>query len=152
MGRLFYNTTRLSKEELQKIHIFIYYRCNFKNLLFKIMLVVCMFFISVDYVMNNEHGKSIILIYGIILYEVIFKPFLSSPRMEQTVRLEAYENYIILSDLKDKKIVYYEEISNIIENKNFYFIIINKFCVPIKKDSFANSDNSEFKDFIFEKI
>lgn len=112
-----------------------------------------MFLISLDYTMNNDNGKILILICFICLYEVIFRPFLNPIKMEeQTVSLEAYENYIILSNLEDKKLVHYTEIDNIIENKNFYFIIINKSYVAIKKDSFINSNNREFKNFILEKI
>ena len=52
MGRLFYNLTNLSKEELQKINVFTYYRCNFKNLSFKLMLVAIMWLISIEYVIK----------------------------------------------------------------------------------------------------
>lgn len=154
MGRLFYNLTNLSKEELQKINVFTYYRCNLKNLSFKLMLVAIMWLISIEYVINNDNGEILILLCVIVLYEVIFRPFLNPIKKEkQTVCLEAYANYMILSDLENKRLVHYDEIDYMTENKNFYFIVFNNNSyVAINKNSFINSTNDEFKNFILEKV
>lgn len=153
MGRMFYNLTRLSKEELQKANVFAYYRCNLKNLSLKLTFVAFMFLVSIEYVINNDNGKILILFCVGILCEVIFRPFLNPVKAEeQTVCLEAYANYMILSDLEDKILVHYDEINDMVENKKFYFIVFNNNTyIAINKNSFINSNNSEFKNFILEK-
>ena len=153
MGRIFYNLTKLSSKELRKAERFVYYRCNFKRLNFKLILLAIMFLISLDYAMYDENGKVLILLCVMLLFEIVFAPFLEMyKKSEDTWSLEVYNNYIVLGNLKDKIMIRYEEISNIMENKDFYFLVFRKNAIPINKNSFISDNSKEFKDFILQKI
>lgn len=153
MGRIFYNLTKLSSKELRKAERFVYYRCNFKRLNFKLILLAIMFLISLDYAMYDENGKVLILLCVMLLFEIVFAPFLEMyKKSEDTWSLEVYNNYIVLGNLKDKIMIRYEEISNIMENKDFYFLVFRKNAIPINKNSFISGNSKEFKDFILQKI
>ncbi len=153
MGRIFYNLTKLSSKELRKAERFVYYRCNFKRLNFKLILLAIMFLISIDYAMYDENGKVLILLCVMLLFEIVFAPFLEMyQKSEDTWVLEVYNNYIVLGNLKDKIMIRYEEITNIMENKDFYFLVFRKSAIPINKNSFISGNSKEFKDFILQKI
>lgn len=153
MGRIFYNLTKLSSKELRKAERFVYYRCNFKRLNFKLILLAVIFLISLDYAMYDENGKVLILLCVILLFEILFAPFLEIyKRSEETWTLEVYNNYLMVGNLEDKIMIRYEEISNIMESKEFYFLVFRKSAIPINKNSFISGNSKDFKDFILQKI
>lgn len=150
MNILFKNETFYTKNRIRKLHK--YAKINDIEAKKIIIWSICMFNIIGSIVLIIQ-GKAESIIFAIITICVLCYNNISVNRRRKKWKFlfEFYENCFEITILDEVFEVEYTEINNIIEDKNIYYIVLNKCGFFLDQNCFTKGTKQEFIKFINSK-
>ena len=159
MKALFINTTKYSKEEMDKFIQFHSHKYIKKYIIITVIFIIYMLAILINNLIHKRWNFVFVIIAVFAVAYIYFrhinvdkKKENNKKQLEQIFKFSFFDNKVTIKGEKEKSELKYHEFYKIFETKtNFYMYINSEYSLILDKEGFEKGNLEEFRKFIKKK-